>query len=999
MVASITAKGSSDMHPHHDGRSLPVAEELAAEARLLLKTTSKAYDSIFGVGSMSCSVYDTAWVSLVMKTEDGSSRWLFPESFYYLLSTQASDGSWGGSDSQIDGILSTAASLLSLLRHSSAPLQLSHIDMDILKDRTAKAEVSLHSQLRSWCVASTVHVGFEVIVPALLELLSKENPSLQFSFAERKELERLNATKLSRFKPEYLYTDHKSTIIHSLEAFIGKLDFDKVAHHKAYGSMMGSPSSTSAYLMNASQWDNEAEEYLRHVVQHGDGKANGGVPSAFPSTYFEYSWVLSTLLTSGFSPAELESTELKHMAEVLGHALKDGQGVIGFAPRFMADVDDTAKTLICLKQLGEKVDPGKMIETFESQTHFKTYESERNPSFSANCNALLALLYQEGPQQYSSQVFKMVVYLCDQWWTAMNDIKDKWNISNLYPTLLFVEAIIKLVDLMEQGNFPGFSDKLLQSRAAVCLYQACYRTLLQQSADGSWNGTAEETSYGIIILSHARRLFLFNDFHLQLDTAMDRGSNVLLKLNKRAKRYTAKRLWIEKIGYFSPVLSETYRLAALRSIVAAQTESHLGHSLAEDKSVVPKLSQLWLRTPLFSKVPEWEIRASMIEGTLFRPIVRALRLSVFTRKGVEEDKYFDVIPLAWPTCNNRTRTFAPSCFLFEGMMAALLNYQVDEFIEAIAGVNYADDIPELRRLIDEVINSISDQAASEDKTANGHSKYALNGAFNGSNGQLDVDTAVHSNGHHNGGRNGLPDSIEKIKRQEVLVPLKKFVTRALTHPAILAASPWDRKNMTCELRIYLQTHVTQSEDNVLLKEGRFSEGIMREHFFRWVRTTSADHTSATYTFNFVSCLLSAWNEEGSDCFASTQEKYFGAAMCQHLATMCRMYNDHGSAVRDYDERNLNSIDFPEFCGVAGGPERTIESFTRRKDALFEVAQYERSSLEDAFHRISNHAAGEETPARRERKSRQMDIWWLFYNVTDLFGQIYVLRDIGSRLTI
>lgn len=43
--------------------------------------------------------------------------------------------------------------------------------------------------------------------------------------------------------------------------------------------------------MNVTVWDDEAEAYLRHVIDHAAGKGNGGVSSAYPSTIFEYSWV------------------------------------------------------------------------------------------------------------------------------------------------------------------------------------------------------------------------------------------------------------------------------------------------------------------------------------------------------------------------------------------------------------------------------------------------------------------------------------------------------------------------------------------------------------------------------------------------------------------------------------------------------------------------------------------------------------------------------------
>jgi len=102
----------------------------------------------------------------------------------------------------------------------------------------------------------------------------------------------LNAVKLAELGP-ILTSPVQTTLIHTLEAFIGALDFDKVKHHKMpNGSMLGSPSSTAAYLMNCSTWDHEAEAYLRAVFDHQSSVGNrGGFPSAFPSTLFETSWV------------------------------------------------------------------------------------------------------------------------------------------------------------------------------------------------------------------------------------------------------------------------------------------------------------------------------------------------------------------------------------------------------------------------------------------------------------------------------------------------------------------------------------------------------------------------------------------------------------------------------------------------------------------------------------------------------------------------------------
>ena len=81
--------------------------------------------------------------------------------------------------------------------------------------------------------------------------------------------------------------------------------------------------------MNISKWDPECEEYLQHVVHQGPGWGSGGVPSAFPSTHFEYSWVLSTLLQAGFSDSSLGPERIGGLLNILSRALEQENGNIG----------------------------------------------------------------------------------------------------------------------------------------------------------------------------------------------------------------------------------------------------------------------------------------------------------------------------------------------------------------------------------------------------------------------------------------------------------------------------------------------------------------------------------------------------------------------------------------------------------------------------------------------------------------------------------------------
>ena len=239
---------------------------------------------------MSPAAYDTAWVAMTEKKgEDGKLRPLFPEAYEYLKQTQSDDGSWAAETSDADGIVNTLAALLALKRQER---QFEEMRADNER-RCRAAEDSLRRMLGQWDLDAADRVGLEILVPNMLRLLETEG--ISFDFPSRKPLMALNEAKLARLGP-ILTSPVQTTLIHTLEAFVGTLDFDKVKHHKMpNGSMLASPSSTAAYLMNSSVWDNDAEAYLRTVFDQKSAIGHkGGFPSAFPSTLFEVSWVGSS---------------------------------------------------------------------------------------------------------------------------------------------------------------------------------------------------------------------------------------------------------------------------------------------------------------------------------------------------------------------------------------------------------------------------------------------------------------------------------------------------------------------------------------------------------------------------------------------------------------------------------------------------------------------------------------------------------------------------------
>ena len=107
--------------------------------------------------------------------------------------------------------------------------------------------------------------------------------------------------------------------------------------------------------------------------------------------------------------------------------------------------------------------------------------------------------------------------------------------------------------------------------------------------------------------------------------------------------------------------------------------------------------------------------------------------------------------------------------------------------------------------------------------------------------------------------------------------------------------------------------------------------------------------------------------------------------------MCRQYNDYGSIARDHAEKNLNIVNFPEFHGRGEDNETANHEDAEGireaiKNDLFWIAEYERDCLNGAVSKME-----------KEVDRSVIDPLRVFLDVTDIYGQIYVARDIASRM--
>ncbi|OCK76819.1 hypothetical protein K432DRAFT_264366, partial [Lepidopterella palustris CBS 459.81] len=833
---------------------------------------------------MSVSIYDTAWASMVFKAHDAEAGWLFPESFLFILDHQLTDGSWPSESCDLDGILNTLAGLLALLIHREKGAGTnSDVPQDLLS-RISKATVWLERKLEHWDPSACDSVGFEVLIPSLTRLL--QNHGIVFPFPRLKALAMMGEKKMSKLKMSAIYSGQQATILHSVEALVGRIDFDKLAHLKVGGSMMGSPSATSAYLMYSSAWDEEAESYLRDVFQRGQGHGSGGFPSAFPSEVFEITWTLSTLLEFGFTPQELSESSVGILGDYLEELLNKSGGTVGYAAGMMHDADDTAKALQSLYLLGRtNIGTGRLISEFSNGACFKTYEAERNPSPSANCNVLKALLLAPRVSDHAASILKATQFLCDVWFSG--SLHDKWNQSPEYSMMLLCQSMMKLIQQWHAGELNSLPYSLIQDKILIILVQILSRTLLGQEDQGSWaNGSHEVTAYAVLTLIELSSLPYSLRLKDAISIAISKGQQFL---SKHLGHWTPSSIWIEKVTYSSPLLTSAYCLAALHATARFDSASIMSDRSSEAK--LQKFQHFFSRLPLFAPVDKRDVKmqVAMHEGSVFFPYLKRIEFDIFPPTGAEDSKYLEYIPFTWTTCNVLSDP-VPTQVLLDMMVISMLNFQADAYIEKVVGKKFGKNLEIVRKVIDNVCTPSEYQNASI-TNINGFHEEDL--PTEGTTAMMNVSHEDHA-----------PD-LREIK--EVLSRYANFV---LGHPSVRRSKPGMQSRVRKELAIYLHAQVTSIDDNLRLAKSRTDPDFQSvSSLYEWVRTTGADHTSCPYSFAFFQCLITP---AGKDCCSTVPQSYLMQDLGRQLATSCRMLNDYGSIARDQADCNFNCIDCREF---------------------------------------------------------------------------------------
>ncbi|TRX93456.1 hypothetical protein FHL15_005731 [Xylaria flabelliformis] len=959
-----------------------MSASLLEQAQSLVERLASQCSDANDFGSMSSSIYDTAWLAMVQKMNSEEVEWRFPECFEYIMKHQLPSGGWESYATPVDGVLNTAAALLALRKHMRTCPE----NIDWL-ERSIKAENALGKMIDSLDVETADQVGFEILIVQHIELLQAEGVSLETRNLEK--LRKIRQEKLARLSPKSVH-NALSTLYHSLEALIGHIDFDQVSRwREPNGSMMGSPSSTASYLMYATSWDETAETYLKNVLEHGYGKGNGSVPSAWPSSLFETSWIVSTLLEANIPVADESARTIR---TYLQQALEKGDGRIGFA-----------KAIIALCDLGYTPAVDGLLGAFETKNHFITYPNERNPSFTTNCHVLISLLKINKSTLYISQIRKAALHLTSV--AFAGDWSDKWNLSEYYPMMLLMKAYELLYRQPELAIELFKSSPHLEYQIPIITLDCLRRLLLQQEISGAWGGDAcEVTSYAILTLASLLRLPWVHQVEVtSIVAAVTRGKAFLVL--QRDQWTCGRHIWIEKVSYAYDMLSEAYCLAAaLISVDPAfsniiPTTDDLFLLPKEIHDQIQRAGHLIFRTSLMTNVPKAVQSVAEVQAGYYLCLLQRNPVSIFPQAADRKASYQVIIPLAFTACMvvEKHQSLNLNLNLLQEMMnLSDLNFLVDEYMEGAMDKDF--DYKAARSLIENLFVKNSSSRQAEDISGN-LSRIAAK----------EIPEPVPSRAA----------SAQQASLSDIRTTLTRFVSYVLNHAAVQASPECYQDRLAFELRACLLAHVTQSEDNYnymrqcdptanehtthgatdhdiyACVKSRNELAKPKEHtrlsrtFYNWVRSTSADHTSCPFSFVFFNSLLySATIHHKLDLFGKSRTAYVAEDLCRHLSSLCRMYNDYGSLQRDVKEKNLNSINFPEFVPhFSDGTGHDNLSYA--KSELLWVAEYERRGVETSLNILANELAD-------GNQRHIVDELRFFINITDLFGQVYVLKDVGLR---
>ena len=207
--------------------------------------------------------------------------------------------------------------------------------------------------------------------------------------------------------------------------------------------------------------------------------------------------------------------------------------------------------------------------------------------------------------------------------------------------------------------------------------------------------------------------------------------------------------------------------------------------------------------------------------------------------------------------------------------------------------------------------------------------------------------------------------------------------RLLHQPSMQAASEYNRRWYSWELRQLLLAMVQQLLDNSRHKESCQNPRQApnsNANLRMWLHTTGATSVGTSYQFAFLACLVSARDQ--SPCFQGTEPRYLAQTFAQHVSASWRIWNDIGGRVRDEEEGEFTSCIFTE--------KDDDRSLMRLADFEVECALLAQTRLSE----LSNH--------EQNQGNDGFSAWnclEFFRRAVQLSGEIYMAGDPTRSSTV
>ena len=534
--------------------------------------------------------------------------------------------------------------------------------------------------------------------------------------------------------------------------------------------------------------------------------------------------------------------------------------------------------------------------------------------------------------------------------------------------MLCTQAFTELHSLSESEPRVLLANTNLQNRAPVVVARILARVLSMQNNDSSWGprGCAETTAYAIITLLIVIALPYVQALRMEIEHAIAKGRQVMALMHESWTK--PHDLWVGKVAYGSVALSQAFSLAAMtKPIYEGPRQEKMRTAIDKQTQEILGLSRFFSNLEHLKREPQSMIKASVLEAVFYQPSLKAMRTKIFPQTRANgKDKYLDYIPIMWIIPSTCDAIFSPPEYLLDMMVLSMFIFLVDEYLESNVAQFSTDELEAFRQ--------------SVQKTHPEENLLAIDLSFPGFQHAKDMNTPA--------GKDQMTRS-SSDRLGEAISVFQNWATTVMKYPRVKDASRSDLLELRSETKRYILYHLTQIQDNARFAKQDLSASTQfltpRTSYQTWVHTVGAGPISGPFSFAFFVCSMGGCARHGADCYTHVRQKIIAYNMDTHIGAYCRMYNDYGSITRDLEERNLNSVNFPEFFVDRLDPDSS-------KATLIDLAKYERQCAADTAEVLIRDLRAEDSVGRKIA-----DCLRVYIGASNGFSDMYVTRDVTKRV--